>query len=299
MTTPRLSTGVPGLDEKLGGGLIPGTTTALVGSSGAGKTQFGLQFLNAGLDAPERRRGILLDLTARGDSQNHAAYAKSLFGWEMSEESGERPFDPAAFFACVAANERFAGDYFHAFSQAGRRVTRRDLGDDAWREWKLDLTKRLQSTISFLYANFAQGARRLVVDGVEPVERQGESIQFELLEYVERQIVKKESAWVARDLFRQNFREFEAQIGARPYPENEIGTLFSYTAPETSLDALIEKPLEEGDFFAQANTVIYLGKIRDGRRFRRALYIMKHRGSACSDEILFYEIDDAGLKIVD
>ena len=180
-----------------------------------------------------------------------------------------------------------------------REIFRRDLGDDAWREWKLDLTKRLQSTIAFLYANFAQGARRLVVDGVEPVERQGESIQFELLEYVERQIVKKESAWVARDLFRQNFREFEAQIGARPYPETEIGTLLSYTAPETSLDALIEKPLEEGDFFAQANTVIYLGKIRDGRKFRRALYVMKHRGSACSDEILFYEIDDAGLKIVD
>ncbi|MBQ6827818.1 MAG: recombinase RecA, partial [Thermoguttaceae bacterium] len=41
MTIQRLSTGVPGLDEHLGGGLLPGTTTALVGSSGAGKTQFG------------------------------------------------------------------------------------------------------------------------------------------------------------------------------------------------------------------------------------------------------------------
>ncbi|MBQ4080433.1 MAG: recombinase RecA, partial [Thermoguttaceae bacterium] len=44
----RLSTGIPGLDEKLGGGLLAGTTTAVVGGSGAGKTQFALQFLNAG-----------------------------------------------------------------------------------------------------------------------------------------------------------------------------------------------------------------------------------------------------------
>ena len=29
--TARFSTGIPGLDAKLGGGLIPGTTTAIVG----------------------------------------------------------------------------------------------------------------------------------------------------------------------------------------------------------------------------------------------------------------------------
>ena len=47
----RLSTGVPGLDERLGGGLIPGTLTVVVGASGIGKTQLGLQFAHAGLAA--------------------------------------------------------------------------------------------------------------------------------------------------------------------------------------------------------------------------------------------------------
>ncbi|MBQ4202863.1 MAG: hypothetical protein II655_04090 [Thermoguttaceae bacterium] len=75
--------------------------------------------------------------------------------------------------------------------------------------------------------------------------------------------------------------------------------MLAYTSRETSLEALVDKPLEEGDFFAQANTVIYLGKIRDGLKFRRALYVFKHRGSACSDEIAFYEIDDSGLHIVE
>jgi circadian clock protein KaiC len=42
--TERLSTGVRGLDEMLGGGLWRGTTTLLAGPSGAGKTTIGLQF---------------------------------------------------------------------------------------------------------------------------------------------------------------------------------------------------------------------------------------------------------------
>jgi hypothetical protein len=63
------------------------------------------------------------------------------------------------------------------------------------------------------------------------------------------------------------------------------------------LDGLIERPLEDGDMLAGANTLIYMGKIRDGVKLRRALYISKHRGSACSDEIAFYNIDDHGLRV--
>ncbi|MDP9349412.1 MAG: AAA family ATPase [Gemmatimonadota bacterium] len=43
-TSERVPTGVPGLDEMLGGGLWRGTTTLLAGPSGAGKTTIGLQF---------------------------------------------------------------------------------------------------------------------------------------------------------------------------------------------------------------------------------------------------------------
>lgn len=297
--TKRLSTGIPGLDEYLGGGLLPGTTTAIVAGTGLGKTQFSLQFLNAGCAAGEEtQRGVILDLTARGDSQNHHNYAKALFDWTITTQSPSLTFDPDDFFAKVASGERYSADYFQAFPYAGRRVTKRDLDDDEWREWKYDLTRRLDATIAFLYTNFSQGARRLLVDGIEPVDRQGDSIQFEMLEYVVHQIVKKEAPWVARDLFRQNFRKYQEQIEANAYPTDEIGAILSYTSPETQLEALIDKPLEEGDYFAQANTVIYLGKIRDGLKFRRALYISKHRGSVCSDEIIPYEIDDAGLRVV-
>lgn len=43
-----LSTGAEGLDAMLGGGLVRGTTTIVAGSTGVGKTVFGLQFLMEG-----------------------------------------------------------------------------------------------------------------------------------------------------------------------------------------------------------------------------------------------------------
>ena len=46
-STTRLSTGVEGLDERLGGGLLPGTLTVVVGSTGIGKR-------NSVFNSPER-----------------------------------------------------------------------------------------------------------------------------------------------------------------------------------------------------------------------------------------------------
>ncbi|MBI2078302.1 MAG: ATPase [Euryarchaeota archaeon] len=47
----RLSTGVPGLDGMMGGGLLPGDSTLVAGSPGTGKTTLGLHYLAAGVQA--------------------------------------------------------------------------------------------------------------------------------------------------------------------------------------------------------------------------------------------------------
>ncbi|MEY2727842.1 MAG: hypothetical protein RLZZ458_3709, partial [Planctomycetota bacterium] len=44
MTRPRHSTGIPKLDDALGGGLIPGTLTVVMGATGIGKTQLGVRY---------------------------------------------------------------------------------------------------------------------------------------------------------------------------------------------------------------------------------------------------------------
>jgi hypothetical protein len=108
-----------------------------------------------------------------------------------------------------------------------------------------------------------------------------------------------ELEWVARDLFRQRYRENEPVIRQHLYRHEKIGCMVLYTAPESSLDAMIEKPMDEGDLFAGANTIIYMGKIREGNKFRRAMYVSKHRGSVCPDDILPYEIDDHGLRLTE
>ncbi len=293
MTEPsRLSTGVPGLDEHLGGGLLPGTLAVVVGSTGIGKTQFGLQFAHAGLEQ-EGRRGIVFDMSSRGDSQSHVQYAESIFGWTLEAVEPEEPLNLDGFFQ---PGRRY-GEYLHVFDRAGRRVTRNDLDFDAWQQWQAELTRRLNASIAFFYGNFTRGIRRAVVDGIEPVDRPSDSIQFELFEYIYHQILRKDPEWVARDLFRQNYRRNAPAIARHGYDPTRVGCVLLCTSHETTLDALVERSLDEGDVLSNANTLIYLGKIREGTRFRRAMYVAKHRGSACSDEILPYQIGDQGIRL--
>ncbi|MFC1596584.1 RAD55 family ATPase [Planctomycetota bacterium] len=292
--TLRLSTGIDRLDELLGGGLLPGTLTVLFGSTGIGKTQLGLHFAHAGR-AQEGRPGIIFDMNSRGDSQNHAEYARRLFDWQLDSIAPKEHVELEGFFSL----DRRHGDYLHVFDHRGRRVTRRDLDFDQCHDWHAELTRRIGASIAFFYGNFVGGVRRAVVDGIEPVDRPSESIQLELFEYVYHQILRKDPEWVARDLFRQHYRKNAEAVAANTYDPSQIGCMLLATSRETMLDALIERPLDEGDLLSNANTVIHLGKIRDGTRLRRAMYVAKHRSSACSDEIIPFHIDDAGVRLDD
>jgi KaiC/GvpD/RAD55 family RecA-like ATPase len=290
--TTRLATGIDGLDERLGGGLLPGTLTVVVGSTGIGKTQFGLQFARAGREQ-EGHEGIIFDMTARGDSQSHADYARRMFDWDLTVGDPDGHVDLDHFFD----PDRRPGQCMHVFDGQGRRVTRQDLDFEAWHNWQAELARRLNTTIAFFYGNFVRGVRRAIIDGIEPVDRPSDSVQIELFEYIYHQILRKDPEWVARDLFRERYRESAAAVSANSYDPARVGCLLLYTSHETTLDGLIERSLDEGDLLANANTVIHLGKIREGTRFRRAMYISKHRGSACTDEIIPYSIDDHGIRL--
>lgn len=292
----RQSTGVLGLDELLGGGLIPGTLTVVVGATGIGKTQLGLQYAHAGGEQ-EGQRGILFDCSSRGDSQSHAEYARRMFAWELAAVDAGKAVDVDSIFTEGGTRNVAATDYLHLLDYHGRRVTRRDLDWDEWRNWQAELNSRLRAAIAFLYGNFVRGVRRVVVDGIEPADRPGESIQFSLFEYVYHQILRKDPEWVARDLFREAYLRHAEEAARHTYAPASIGCLLLYTSHETMLDDLISRPLDEEDALSNANTLIYMGKIRDGNRLARGLYIAKHRGSACDERIVEYRIESGGLKI--
>ena len=293
MSHSRLTTGVDGLDSLLGGGLIPGTLTVVVGATGIGKTQLGLQFAEAG-HRQEERRGILFDMTSRGDPQSHADYAKRMFDWKLEAVNPEA----APQYDRIFDADFHPGNYLNIFRYAGKRVARGDLSFEEYQEWQAELARKLGTTIGFFYANFIRGCRRTVIDGIEPLDRKRESIQLELFEYIYHQVLRKDPQWVARDLFREQYRARELEIDAAKYDPMSIGCMLLYTSAEIMLDQLIERPLDEGDLLANANTIIYLGKTKthDGR-IGRGLHVAKHRGSACSDDIVPYTIGDRGVTV--
>jgi hypothetical protein len=289
----RLSTGVPGLDPLLGGGLLRGTLTVIVGATGIGKTQLGVHFLQAGL-AQEGRPGVIFDLSSRMDSQNHAGYAQRMFNRPIPVADAEALRKVESVAAALASE----GEYLKIFDRHARPVVSRESDSEGWDKWQADLNRNLAISVAFFYGHFCRGVRRVVIDGVEPTDRPEDSVQFELFEYIYHQVLRKEHDWLARDLFRQKYRAQAEAVAQRAYNHDEIGSLLLYTSHETLLERMIERGIDQGDLLSGANTVIYMGKVpQPGGRMARGLYVAKHRGSACSDDIHQYTIDDAGLHV--
>jgi circadian clock protein KaiC len=87
----RVKTGVPGLDEVLGGGLVRDRIFLVQGAPGTGKTTLGMQFLLEGIAAGER--GLYISLSETREELRSSAASH---GFELGAlEIFERPDDPA------------------------------------------------------------------------------------------------------------------------------------------------------------------------------------------------------------
>ena len=100
---PRMSTGIRGLDEVLGGGLPRGNMYLLEGESGAGKTTLGLQFLLEGRRRGERTLWITLSETETQLLQSARSHGWSLDGIDVcnpgAPERVNQPDDRYSFFS--------------------------------------------------------------------------------------------------------------------------------------------------------------------------------------------------------
>ena len=87
-TIGRTLTGIPGLDEILGGGIPQGRVVLLVGGPGAGKTILATQFLvNGAKDYGEKSAFVSLD-----ESKQHYCSEMAKFGWDIAKLEQERKF---------------------------------------------------------------------------------------------------------------------------------------------------------------------------------------------------------------
>lgn len=287
----RQSFGIDVLDRALGGGLAAGTLTVIAGATGAGKSQLGLVWGAAGAKS-EGRRGIVCDLTSRGDAQNHQAYALRLGDWRLKEF----PLADGLLFDQAWAPNPDLGDYLRPVDRPGRRVTKADLSADEWHEWQSDLARILRASAGFFYQHFAHGRRRVIFDGLEPTAHFSESVQFNLFEYLYHKVIHQDDEWAAREWLRERYRASIPQVEAHRYDHRAIGTLYLHTTEEVMLDDLIARPISQGDVFAGANTIIMMGRTKGVGRYGRALVVLKHRGSACGDDVLPYRITERGFE---
>ena len=262
-----LSTGIAELDRMLGGGFAPGSSVVVLGATGIGKTHLGLAFASAGLKQ-EGKRGAILDLTLRGDPQRHREYARRLFGWEREEVRDVEPFSLGD------------GRLFKLFA------------GEAEPEAVLDT--RLPELLRFLYGSFASGARRLVVDGIEPLGTA--KVQEEVLAYIAR-MVRKRHDWLAREALRERFFSLRGLVHKHSYDPDKIVVVYLVTARENLLEELIRQGISGSGLEANATTVILMGRIVEGGRVRRALYVAKHRGARCSDAIAEFRITERGIEM--
>lgn len=290
----RVKFGIEVLDQMLGGGLLPGTLTVVYGATGIGKTHLGLTFAVNG-DRYEGTRGVIFDVTARGDSQRHDEYAKRLFGWELQKwDHAIRPgqHDP---YPSLPALEKMR--YCHEFDYGGRLTEYQVIkpeGREFRRDWLAAYAQRWRMVLPFFYFHFATGVRRVVVDGVDPTESPHESVQLHTFDEIYRKIIHQDGEVLGMEILIPVWRHRDF-IEAKRYDHREVATLLLVTTQETMLEDLIARKIGEGDIGASANTILVMGKRIEGGGVGRALYVAKHRGSACSTEITAFTITDRGL----
>lgn len=288
---PRVSTGLPRLDAMLGGGLIPGTLTVAYGATGIGKTHLGLALADHGRPA-DGARGLVVDMNARGDSQQHAPYAARLHGWTLRRWTHTvmpmaDPYPPP---------EELQAHYLDAFPWTGRRsdyeVVTPEGREFDW-GWKATYARALYTVRPFFYFHFAHGARRVIIDGIEPCQPD-DSIQLYLVDELYRKVIHRDAETLGMEICLPVWRH-RAFIDAHRYDHPAVTTLLLHTSEETRLEDLVARKVAVGDLGAVANTVLLMGREKVGTRVGRFVCVAKHRGSAMTDEIVEYRITEKGI----
>lgn len=150
MAEQRVSTGVEGLDEITGGGLVANRAYLVSGEPGTGKTILCMQYILEGIKKGEKGVYVSID-----EKPEHLMYDASSLGWDLKSKVD------AEMLQILDVSSYFAQARFGRESKIEvERVTE-------------ELTKHVKKT----------GAKRLVIDPVAPLVSRADSV-FEVQEYI-------------------------------------------------------------------------------------------------------------------
>ncbi len=276
------------------GACLPGTLTVIYGATGIGKTHLGLSFCDHGARA-DGARGIVFDMNARGDSQQHHGYAARLHGWDLKHWTHTvLPMaDP------YPSPEQMQAFYCDALPWVGKlrdyQVPTADGLEFDW-NWKAQYNQALYTVRPFVYFHLGAGSRRIVVDGIEPMDVPGDYIQPYIFDDLYRKLIHRDSETLGMEICMPVWQH-RAFIDAHRYDHAAVTTLLLVTTEETQLEHLIARKVAAGDVGAVANTIVVMGSERVGNRLGRFLCVVKHRGSAKSDDIVEYRVTERGFEL--
>jgi hypothetical protein len=278
----------------LGGGLLPGTLAVVYGATGIGKTHLGLTFAQHGRQV-DGAPGLLFDMNARGDSQQHREYAARLWGWRLARWTHTvtpmaLPYPPA---------EQMDAYYCDALPWAGKlrdyQVPTPDGPELDW-AWKAEYNHALYTVRPFVYFHLAAGSRRIVVDGIEPMDVPADYLQPFVFDELYRKIIHRDSETLGMEICLPVWQH-RTFIDSHRYDHRQVTTLLLVTTEETRLEHLIARKVATGDIGAVANTILVMGSERVGTRIGRFVCVVKHRGSGMSDEIVEYRVTERGIAV--
>ena len=134
---PRASTGIPGLDDILGGGLPANHLYLIEGTPGSGKTTLALQFLRRGVQEGERGLYITLSETATELNTVAASHGWSLDGMEIFELVTEEGLSPESEQSILHPSEIELGETTRGVMAAVERLQPRRVVFDSLSEMRL------------------------------------------------------------------------------------------------------------------------------------------------------------------
>jgi hypothetical protein len=232
-------------------------------------------------------------MNARGDSQQHHEYAARLYDWPLKRWTHTvtpmaDPYPP---------DDQMAAFYCDAFPWVGKlrnyQVPAADGLELDW-NWKAMYNHAFYTARPFIYFHLAAGSRRIVVDGIEPMDVPGDYIQPFIFDDLYRKVIHRDGEILGMEICLPVWKH-RAFIDAHLYDHTRVTTLLLVTTEETRLEHLIGRKVAAGDIGAVANTIVVMGSERVGNRVARFLSVVKHRGSAMSDEIAEYRVGEHGI----
>jgi len=124
----------------------------------------------------------------------------------------------------------------------------------------------------------------------------GDYIQPYIFDDLYRKTIHRDSETLGMEICMPVWQH-RAFIDAHRYDHAAVTTLLLVTTEETQLEHLIARKVAAGDVGAVANTIVVMGSERVGNRLARMLCVVKHRGSAKSDEIAEYRVTERGFEL--